>query len=266
MTEEISASQTEENVLQETPNTPAIPEDWRDPEPWDLATTNEFDKIDGRTFPACHVCEWCHCKPVEYHEPNHDRLLCEGCTFKIAPFRPVVTDQSGEAYQLEPLYRENKHRAGFSYEEITLRLVNRVLTILADGIDYRFGYDWEANYTDAQDLRQETPGDIVSLCYEIGFYSLDWDEVRRPDMLNVHLPALTEKLVLRISSDPLLDALLYAARALQSSDPKIARRYAVKALDHAHLFFYLGCSLRLAFDTPESQSTKPQRRKRGGIL
>jgi len=74
-----------------------LPEGWLSPAP----RTSEgvvYDPDFGEDFPGCQLCEWCCHAPVQFYEPNHDRILCEFCTFTIAPFRPT-----------KPYHRSNRY-------------------------------------------------------------------------------------------------------------------------------------------------------------
>jgi hypothetical protein len=194
--------------------------------------------------------------------------MCEACAFEIAPFRPVVTDSSGSVYQGDPLYKRPLRQKHRSPEEVTLRTVCHALCLAYEGLQSDIGYNWEESYDTPDDLRLNLACDIVLLLTEIEFYAFDVDAMIPPDCLNIHLPAVTEKLLLRLAPDPFLDVLLYASRALQAPDPRIARRYAVQSLRQVSDFYSLDCNLRFAVATPENETParRSSYRKRGGIL
>jgi hypothetical protein len=263
----LGASHTEENVLQETtapePNTPALPEDWQDPTPWESNETHEMDKIDGRLYPACHVCEWCHCRPVEYHERNHDRFLCKGCAFDVAPTRPIVERT------FEHPFIEFEGDDYFEPEDLTFQLAKHTLALLALAKGIRYGYDWEDGSHSS--VRRDTLFMLADFANQTKLTPvLPWDDldVDNECLLETEFfPAIRESLVLLMNTNSVLDSLRSLCQAFDAPSPEQARKNVLKALRLATATLPYRGSTEDEKEPPKpSNPPTPKHRKKGGLL
>jgi hypothetical protein len=244
--------------------TAALPEGWRTPEPMNGNETEETDRLDGHGYPACHVCEWCHSQPAEYHERNHDRFLCKGCAFNVAPSRPIVHRN----YDLP--FMEFQGDEYYTPEDLTFQLAKHTLSILGMVKGIGYGYDWEVG------SHSTTRYDALFMLADFADQThlakglLPWEDLNNDNeslLETAFFPIIRERLVLLIHTYPLLESLRSLCQAFDATDPDTARKKVLKALKLAVQALPIKGSTEDEEEPPKASPPTPRnRRKRGGLL
>lgn len=170
---------------------------------------------------ACMVCEWCHTRPGEYEEPNHDCVLCRTCAFDVAPSRPIETEG-----RFPPYSKPDRQTLETTPEKDTFRIVVSALELLALTQGCRFGSDYVESIEDEENPRIPAISALCELLDLVRFIRLpydDWTGKGYEAAMEEFLGRIREKLLLCPHKDQFLFTCLAVVRVIDARNPEAER-------------------------------------------